>query len=182
MRLDASAKSRLGALLIGHAARRLGRKHPEWAAAMASEDAYVQSEGERLRWAAGCAVASYRAPGMLEAALYPAALSLGLIAMTAYQWSADESVRTFAVLGLIGLGLGLLRPHRVIVSGLAVGLVVAAVQGFETVSGVRPAYETHLHTLVHCARWMVLVAPALTASALGGFAGRAIRALPARTP
>jgi hypothetical protein len=156
---------------MGHAASRLRRRHREWADAMASESAAILSDGERLRWSLGCALASYQAPGAFSWAVYPAMLLTGTGLMAAYQWSADESLRTVAVLSLIGLALGGLQPKRSLISGAAVGLVVTGVNGFETISGIRPAYETTVHSLLHDARWIVLIAPALIASAIGGYAG-----------
>ena len=174
MRVEADAKRRLADLLLSHATNRLRRRHPEWADAMASESSALLGD-DRLRWSAGCAVASYRAPGALDWIAYPAALLVGVMLMSAYQWSADESLRTVAVLTIIGAALGVLQPRRALVSGGAVGLVVAAVNGFETITGVRPAYETTAHSLLHDARWTILIAPALIASVVGGFAGRKLR-------
>jgi hypothetical protein len=176
------AKRRLSALLMAHAADRLRRRHPEWVQAMVSEGSALLSEDERLRWSAGCAFASYRAPGSFEGAMYPAALAGAVMLMTAYQWSADESLRTVAVICLTGLALGVLRPRRYLVSGAAVGLVVAAVNSFETVGGLRPAYETTAHSLQHDARWMVFIAPGLIASAIGGCLGRKLRPATDVTP
>jgi hypothetical protein len=130
---------RLADLLMGHAASRLRRRHREWADAMASESAAILSDGERLRWSLGCALASYQAPGAFSWAVYPAMLLTGTGLMAAYQWSADESLRTVAVLSLIGLALGGLQPKRSLISGAAVGLVVTGVNGFETISTIHRA-------------------------------------------
>jgi hypothetical protein len=54
-------------------------------------------------------------------------------------------------------------------------LVVAGVNAFETLTGVRPAYEDVAHSLQHDAKWLVLVAPALLAAAVGGYAGLKLR-------
>jgi len=173
--MAATTKHQLADWLMDHAAGRLRRRRPEWAEAMISENAALGADDERLRWSAGCALASYRAPGALEGLLYPAALAAGVVLMSAYQWSADESLRTVAVLSLIGVVLGAFKPRYAWISGLAIGLVVSATNSFETLSGLRPAYETHIHTLLHDARWTVLVAPALTAAIVGGHAGRMLR-------
>jgi hypothetical protein len=175
MSLRASAESRLASLLMWHAAWRLRRRYPEWVEAMASEGRTLACEQERSRWSAGCAIASYGAPGAFDWAIYPAALTGGILLMAAYQWRADESLRTVAVLAAIGFTLGLLQPGCAMVSGAAVGLVVAAVNGFETISGVRPAYEATTHSLMHDARWTLLVAPALLASLVGGDARGRLR-------
>jgi hypothetical protein len=170
-------KSRLATLLIGHAATRLRRRRPEWANAMVNESGAILSDGERLRWSIGCAIASYRAPGVFDWVVYPAALIVGIALMAMYQWSADESLRTVAVLALIGLALGVLQPNRSLISGATTGLVVAAVNGFETITGVRPAYETAAHSLLHDARWIVLIAPALFAAVIGGYVGVKLRSV-----
>jgi hypothetical protein len=120
-------------------------------------------------------IATYRASEGLTGASYYAALAIGVAIMTAYQWSADESLMTVAVLSLIGLTLGALEPRRAWVSGLLVGLVVTGVNAFETLSGVRPPYEDAAHSLMHDARWLVLLAPALAASTAGGLARRKLR-------
>ena len=172
MKQGASAKRRLGTLLLGHAENRLRRRHPDWADAMASESASLGSDDEQLRWSAGCAIASYRAPGAFDWAVYPATLGAGVALMVAYQWTVDESLQTVAVVSLLGLLLGVLQPRRSLLSGAMVGLVVVAVNVFETISGFRPAYETTAHSLLHDARWIVLVPPALIASVVGGFVGR----------
>ncbi len=175
MRRDSSAKRRLAVLLLGHAENRFRRKHPEWADAIASESASLGSDEELLQWSAGCAVASYRAPGAFDWAAYPAMLGVGIALMAAYQWTVDESLQTVAVVSLLGLALGVLRPRRNLISGATVGLVVVAVNVFETISGLRPSYETTAHSLLHDARWIVLVAPALIASMIGGYAGGRLR-------
>ena len=174
---DASPKRLIANLLMRHAAGRLSGKRPEWADAMANESAWLSGDHERLRWSTGCALASYRAPGAFNGAAYPAALFAGVALMTAYQWSADESLVTVAVLSLIGLVLGMLKPARNLLSGSAIGLVVAAVNSFETVSGVHPGYETRAHDLLHDARWLILLVPALIACVIGDCAGRKLRSI-----
>ena len=151
------------------AVRHMRARHPEWADALAAEGEAVD-ERDQLRWAVGCAVASLRVSGAADVAAYPAALAAGVLALTAYQWSADESVFTIGLVSLLGLALGLLEPRRVLMSGLAVGVVVAGVNAFETITGVLPAYEAERHTLIHDLRWTLLAAPAL----LTAIAGRAV--------
>ncbi len=180
MSVVSTARRWLAARLIRHAERRLRQIRPDWADAMIGETRLLESDGERLRWAAGCALASYRTPESLAGAAYPAALLLGIAGMAGYQWSADESLRTLVLLGLVGLIVGVVGPRRVLVSGIAIGLVVAAVNGFETISGLRPAYETKAHSLAHDARWLVMVAPALLAATVGGALGQWLRLIPRR--
>ena len=148
------------------AAARLGRRYPEWAKAMLGEQASLADERDRLGWAVGSLGAGFRL-SVSDDALYPALLLLSLAAMALYQWSADESGITVLVLSALGLVLGLCSPRRFVVSGVAVGAVVAAVTCFETVSGVRPPYEAHAHSLAHNLRWLVLVLPALASTLLG---------------
>ncbi len=173
-----SLKRRLSDLLLGHAAHRLGGKHADWAEAMKRENAELGSDDEQLRWSMGCALASYRTPATFDGMAYAAALTAGVMLMTAYQWSADENPGTVAALGLIGFALGLIEPRRSLISGAAIGAVVAAVNSFETLTGLRPAYEMRHHTLLHDARWTVLIAPALVACAIGGYIGRKLRSDP----
>jgi len=167
---DVFSRTWLADQLMRRAARRMRRRHPDWAAAMVAEGEALVSGGERLAWAAGCLDASYRAAETSEAALYAPALLVGVGGMILYQWSADESLVTLVVLALICLALGALSPRRLWLSALPVGLVVAAVNVFETLTGVHPAYETARHGLAHNLRWVVLVAPALMAVAAGRFA------------
>ncbi len=176
MTLSAGPKRRLADAMMGHAERSLRRKHPEWADAMASESLATLSDDDRLRWSVGCVAAGYRAPGALEWAIYPTLLGFGIALMTAYQWSVDENSLTVAMVSLIGVALGVLQPRRFWLSGTVIGLVVAAVNTFETITGVLPAYETYHHSLQHDARWIVLVAPALFAAVVGGYVGRKLRA------
>jgi hypothetical protein len=149
--------------LVRAAAWRMRRRHPDWAQAMLSEHANLPERSDQLGWALG----SLRASFAVGDALYTPMLALGVLAMTLYQWSADESLATVSVLAALSLGLGLLRPSRFLISGVALGSVVAAVNGFETVSGVRPAYEIYNHSWAHDLRWLVLIAPAVLSSALG---------------
>jgi hypothetical protein len=171
----ASAKRRLADLLMGHATRRLRGQRPDWAEAMKREGASLASDDERLRWSSGCIYASYRTSGGFNGIAYPAALVVGVALMSAYQWSADESLGTVAALCLIGFALGLVEPRRNLMSGIAIGAVVAAVNSFETLTGVRPAYETRMHSLLHDARWTFLIAPAFIACLVGGYVGGKLR-------
>jgi hypothetical protein len=131
---------------------------------MLAEEASIPSEWEKLAWAIGL----LRAAIGVRDLLYPLALLLSVLAMTLYQWSADESIVTLIVLSLLALAMGFLRPGRFLLSGAAVGVVVAAVNGFETASGIRPAYETYVHSLSHDLRWLALLVPAVASSAAGG--------------
>jgi len=171
----AGAKGWLAELLLGHAAGRLRRQRPDWADAMVRESAEVASDDERLRWSGGCAYASYRAADAWRGIAYSVALLSGVVLMSIYQWSADESLGTVAVICLIGFALGLFEPRRSLISGAAVGAVVAVVNSFETLTGLRPAYETRVHSLLHDARWTFLIAPALIACVIGSYVGRRLR-------
>jgi len=175
MTISIGAKQRLADLFMDHAARRLRRQRPEWAEAMMSESTQLDCDDERLRWSSGCAHASYGTPEALHALAYPVALMAGVMLMSAYQWSADESLVTVAVICMIGVLLGLLEPRRSLISGAAIGAVVAAVNGFETLTHLRPAYEIRFHTLLHDAKWTVFIAPAVVACVVGSHAGRLLR-------
>lgn len=164
----------LSAWLLRSARRRLKRRYADWGEAMAVEEEACRAGSEQLRWAVGCWAASLRS-GAPDWIGYKPALGSGLALMTAYEWSADESLVTVLVLSLIAVALGLLRPQRVIVSGTSVGMVVAAVMAFEALSGVRPAYETQEQTLGDCLRWTILLAPSLIAAMIGGEIGRRLR-------
>jgi hypothetical protein len=147
------------------AASRLSRSHPDWARAILSEHQCIEGNDERLRWALGTFRASLSVPE--TGLVYPALLTLAVSAMALYQWSWDEGVMTWMVMGGLGACLGFLRPKQFLFSGLAIGLVVAGVTGFESLSGIRPAYETHPRTLAHCLHWLILVIPGLASSAMG---------------
>jgi hypothetical protein len=165
-------------LLIRSAARRTRRRYPEWADAMLNESADLRAEGERLKWAIGCFAASLRLSVTGASAMYPIGLLLGIGNMTLYQWSADENLFTLLLLGLNGLALGVLKPQRFLISGMVVGSVVASVNIFEALTGIRPAYETVSHSVAHCLRWTTLVVPALLSAALGRFLGLRFRSEP----
>ncbi len=135
---------------------------------MLAEASLCTSERDRLGWAWGCWVASLRASCSTAGLVYAASLPGGVGLMAAYEWSADESRATLAVLALIAAALGALRPGRALLSGVLVGLVVTGVTGFEAISGIRPAYEAHAQTLLHSLRWLILLAPALSAAGFGG--------------
>lgn len=172
--MTGSVKHRLAAFLMDHAARRLRGRRPDWAEAMMRESSEVASDDEHLHWSSGCAYASYRAEAP-DSFVYPAALVVGVALMSVYQWTADENLGTVAVLGLIGFALGLLEPRRSLISGATIGAVVAVVNSFETLTGLRPAYETHAHSLLHDVRWTLLIAPALIACVIGSYLGRTLR-------
>ncbi len=157
-----SLRGRLAGTIVAMAASRLRRRHPAWAEALIAEQAHLPEPRGELAWAAG----SLRAALSLEDA-YPWSLALALAAMAFYQWSADESLITLCVMTALCLMLGCLRPSRFVLSGLAVGAVVAAVNAFETLTGIRPAYEAHHHSWVHDLRWLWLIPPAVLSSALG---------------
>ncbi len=149
--------------LVRAAAGRMRRRHPDWAEAMMSEHDALSGQRDQLGWAFG----SLRASLTLEDAFYPAVLVLAITAMGLYQWSADESLITLSVLSALAVVLGFLRPSQFLISGIAVGVVVCAVNSFETLSGVRPAYELYQHTWAHNLRWLMLILPALLSSAFG---------------
>jgi hypothetical protein len=162
--------------LAAHGAERLRTTRPDWAMAMRAEAEWAEVRDDCLQWAAGIAVAGYRIGAAARSGLYAISLFAGLALMTAYQWSADESLWTLAAIGLIAGALGALRPDRYVTSGIAVGSVVGLVTAFEAISGVRPAYETY-HSLPHSLVFAVLLPPGLAAAGLGGLARRRLDTL-----
>jgi len=169
-------RSWLAEQLNRDAAGRMRRRYPDWADAMVSENAALAGHDDQLNWAFGAWWASLTLGEVMEV-LYPALLLAAVAAMVLYQWSADESLITLSIITGLGLVLGFLRPERFLVSGVAVGLVVAGVNIFETVSGIRPAYEVFAHSLVHDLRWLLLIAPALVGAVIGRQVGRFLSAL-----
>jgi hypothetical protein len=161
-----------GNWLLRSAAARMRRKNADWAAAMAAEAEACSSDSEKLRWAWGCWITSLRLSGLLGWAFYAAALGAGLLLMTAYEWQADESLATLAVLCLICVLLGILSPGRAPLSGALLGSVVACVLGFEALSGIRPGYEAQAQTLVRSLMWTVLLVPGLASAVMGARIGR----------
>jgi hypothetical protein len=148
------------------AAARLRPRHSDWADAVISEHASLADTDDRLRWAIGSWFASLDVTLSVDA-FYPLLLTVSIATMTLYQWSVDESAATVMVLALLGLLLGLLSPRRFLASGLALGAVVATVTAFEALSGIRPAYEVHVHSLLHSTRWLIFILPTLFSSAVG---------------
>ncbi|HWE45871.1 MAG TPA: hypothetical protein VG407_07565 [Caulobacteraceae bacterium] len=165
----------LADLLMQLAASRLKATHPDWARAMLHERANLPDQDDPLGFAFGCLRASWAATDAVQA-LYPVALVAGVMAVTGYEWVGDGSVAAVALLVCVGLALGAISPRRSWMSALAVGLAVAAVIGFEAFTGIRPSHEVYEHSLVSAVRWSLLVLPALAATAVGGFAGRWLRA------
>ncbi|HEY3815207.1 MAG TPA: hypothetical protein VGL66_18460 [Caulobacteraceae bacterium] len=168
-------RAQLADVLTQLAARRLRATHPDWARAMIKERACLPDNEDPLAWAFGCLRASWVATDSVQA-LYPVALVAGVAAMTGYEWIGDGSFAAAALLGGVGLALGLISPKRFWVSVLAVGLTVAAVMVFEAFTGLRPSHEVYEHSLASTLRWTLLVMPALAATAVGSFAGRWLRA------
>ncbi len=172
MSLFPHPRAQLRKLLLNGAAERLKGGDVDWAAAMSAELEACPGETQRLGWAFGCWRASFGAPGGLDGVTYAAALGLGVTLMTAQQWKADEGVATLALLGVVSLVLGLMRPGRAWLSGVVIGLVVTAILLFELISGLRPAYEQGDQTLSQCLQWLVFAPPALVAATLGGWLRR----------
>ena len=161
-----SLRRRLAETIVRAAATRLRRRHPEWADALTSEQEHLSGTEGELAWAIG----SLRT-ALALADPYPLVLAAAVTAMIVYQWSADESLVTLGVMAALCMLLGGLRPPRFLLSGVMLGAVVAAVNAFETLTGLRPAYEIYNHTWAHDLRWLVLLPPAVVSSALGRAAG-----------
>ena len=162
--------------LLANAAARMHAKRPHWTHAMLAEADHCTSPRDRLAWAWGCWVASLRTSSIPGVLLYAASLLAGLAGMAAYEWSADESRATIALLGVVALILGAIRPPQAWLSGTLTGLVVAAVIGFEALSGIRPAYEIRAQTISGCLLWAGLLVPAMLAASAGAKLGRLLQA------
>ena len=163
------------AWLLRAATRRLRHTHAQWADAMIAEASMCTTHVGRLHWAWGCWIASLRTSSGPVRMLYAVFLCLGVTLMTAYEWRADESLRTIAALSIIAWLLGALYPKQALLSGTLVGLVVTGVIGFEAVSGIRPLYETHVQTLAHSLHWSILLLPGIAAATAGAEIGRHLR-------
>ena len=168
-------RAALADVLTRAAANRLSATHPDWARAMINERAALPDDADPLVWAFGCLRASWAATDAVQA-LYPFVLVFGVVAMTGFEWVGDGGFTAAALLGGVGLALGLISPKRFWISSLAVGLAVAVAIAFETFTGLRPTHEVYEHSLVSTLRLTVLVLPALAATAMGSFAGRWLRA------
>jgi hypothetical protein len=151
--------------LVRRAARRLRIAYPDWAEAVLAEHVAVEGGMPRLVWAAGVWIASLSVVRWDRG--YAAALVGALTIITAYQWSADESMKTVVLICSLSLGLGALRPQAHVVTGLVVGAVVGAVNAFETLTGIHPGYEAVHHSLARLLAFIVFIPPALVASTLG---------------
>lgn len=176
-----AAGDRVAGWLLRRAAGRLGPGCADWSRAMRAEVDHLPAQG-RLSWAAGAWLASWRTPEAADGLRYGLALAAGVCAMTLYQCCVDENPVTVALACGLVFALVLARPSRTWLPALSVGLVVFAVNLFGTLTGLRPAYETHAHTWLHDLRWALVAAPALAAAALGRLAaGRLAAPLPPET-
>jgi hypothetical protein len=173
--VSARVGERLAAWLLASAGARMGARRAEWGRAMLAEAEMCEGPRARLGWAWGCWVASLRAPRAFGGAAYGASLLAGLAAMTAYEWSADESQMTVLVLAGLAMALGALRPRQAVLSGSLLGLVVAGVMAFEVLSGIRPEYERQTQTFAQSIHWMILLVPSLGAAGFGACIGRRVR-------
>jgi hypothetical protein len=112
---------------------------------------------------------------------YQVALSFAVLAVGTCEWRTDEPTVTLAVLAALSGGLGALRPRLFWLSGLAVGSVVAILNLFTVLTGIRPGYEPLFEAKSHGAAYdvslAVLVVPALVAAAIGA----AVRTLASRS-
>jgi hypothetical protein len=160
-----TARDWLADRLVMLAAARLQRSHPEWALAVQRESEYLTGQPAKLAWAASlmrgaCSMS-------ISSFVYAPLLVLSVLALGGYEWNQDENVVTLTLLAALSIGLGVPNPRHYFISGLAVGAVVATINGFECLSGILPKYETEPQTLLGAAKWLVLIIPALLGSAIG---------------
>jgi hypothetical protein len=106
--------------------------------------------------------------------LYLMALAGAGLAVGTFEWRTDEAMVTLAVLVMASGGLGALRPRLFWASALVLGSVVAILNLFTTLTGLRPIYESAAEAKAHGAAYgislAVLIVPALAAAAIGAAA------------
>jgi hypothetical protein len=107
---------------------------------------------------------------------YSLFLTSALATVVLVECSTDEDVVTMLTILVAGGILGSVGPHRWLLSGVLVGLVVPAVAAFSQVTGWHPSYEAASAAAKHGPRYaaslLVLVVPALIAAATGSWLGR----------
>jgi len=160
--------------ILRHIKARAGADQASWAAAMEAECHQMKTAGERLNWALGCLVASYRMKPPVGALGYAAALLLAMGSVGLFNWRVDEGGVDMGVLVLSSLALGLILPRRAWLSGLLVGLVIPMQGLFSAITGLRPIFERNTAHPPRVADpgMLIFVVVALAAALLGGWIGR----------
>ena len=156
--------------ILRHLRARSGGQSSAWEAAMQAESEHLKTPAERLRWAAGCLVASYRMKPPYKGLGFAAAMLLAMGLVGLFNWRSDESG---IVMGLLVLGsgaVGALRPKATWLTGLLVGLVVPAQSLFTWATGLHPIWERGIELARRGPDFslFVLVVPAMVAALAGG--------------
>jgi hypothetical protein len=111
--------------------------------------------------------------------VYLLALGCAVLAVGTFEWRTDEDAVTLAVLVTASGALGAIRPRLFWVSALAVGSVVAILNLFTTLTGLRPIYESAAEAKTHGAAYglslALLIVPALAAAAIGAAVSTGVR-------
>jgi hypothetical protein len=106
---------------------------------------------------------------------YVVGLLLSLAIVATMEWRTDEAPLTLGALLVVCLALGWYRPRLFLLSGLVVGLVVAALNLFTLLTGIRPGYEAaaeaNAHHLGYVLSLAILVIPAVIAAFIGRLFG-----------
>jgi hypothetical protein len=173
----ASLLDRFARLIVRASCALLHRRRPDWSDAMLGEFDACTTTAERLGWAVGC----IRTLGVDIAGgvtmIYFTGLLLSLALVANMEWRTDEATVTMAVLLVASLALGWFRPRLFLLSGVVLGLAVAAINQFTLLTGIRPNYESaaeaSTHHLGYVLSLAVLVIPAVIAAFVGRLFGLA---------
>jgi hypothetical protein len=109
---------------------------------------------------------------------YLMALGCAALVIGFFEWRTDEDAVTLMVLVTASGALGALRPGLFWLSALALGSVVAVLNLFTTLTGLRPVYETAAQAKAHGVAYgvslAILIVPALAAAGVGAFVRRSM--------
>jgi len=163
----------VAAAILRHLQARSGDSS-SWEAAMKAEADHLSTPIERLRWALGALVASYRIRPPLPPLGFLAALLLAMALVGLFNWRTDESG---IVMGLLILGsgaVGALRPKAAWLTGLLVGLVVPAQDLFTWATGLHPIWARGIELARRGPDFslLVLVVPSMVAALAGALVSR----------
>ena len=144
----------LDSWLVGLAARLLPADRGQWGEAMRAELQHV--EGDRLGWAAGCAVAAGRIRAERETPYAVAAL-LSLVGLVWLDWAGSDPP-AYAVLFTAPLVLGYLAPARARLTGALIGACPLVTHGLADLTGMfLPSYQ---YAPLRIDEWLLLAAVA----------------------
>lgn len=161
--------------ILRHVKARAGAGQAAWAAAMEAESLAVKTPRERLAWALGCLVASYRMKPPFKALGRAAFLLLAMGLVGLFNWRVDEGGVDMGILLVCSVAVGVALAKRAWLGGLLVGLVIPMQSVFSALTGLRPVFEKGAALAPRGPDFtlLVLVIPAVLAALFGGWAGRA---------